>query len=168
MNVFISGSREITKLDNNVLNALFIELNSDVNILVGDAEGVDAEIQKFCKDHYYKNVTVYAINGRARNNLGNFDVKNITVDRKTYFKTSFTEKDKAMTDIADYGIVIWDGKSKGSFNNILRLIRQNKPCHVYLANYKKWVLMDSENIDEIGRLKNMKVLDNTVVQLSFL
>tara|TARA_R110002049_G_scaffold164208_1_gene330263 strand:- start:210 stop:755 length:546 start_codon:yes stop_codon:yes gene_type:complete len=42
------------------------------------------------------------------------------------------EKDAAMTLDSDYSFVVWDGKSKGSYNNILRAIENNKKVKIYL------------------------------------
>ena len=168
MNVFISGSREISGFDENISNALFDELNSDAEILVGDADGVDTEIQKFCAAQQYKNVTVFATNGKVRNNVGNFAVRNVPVDKNAYYKTFFTQKDVAMTDIADYGVAIWDGKSKGTLNNIERLVKQNKPCHVYLMGCKKWVTIENEYaLKNINSLNIFPYAQNDVRQLSF-
>ena len=167
MKVFIGGSRSIKELDKNVIRTLFDELNSNAKILVGDADGVDTEIQKFCKQHNYNNVLIYASNGKTRNNVGNFSVQNIFVDKNTYSKEYFIKKDIAMTNDADYGIVIWDGKSKGSLNQLYRMIRQNKPCRVYLATEKHWTTIESENaIKGITSLRT--TLNSNVRQLSFI
>ena len=165
MNVFISGSRDIKTFDERVLDVLYDELNASANILVGDADGVDAELQKFCRKHDYKNVTVYAANGKARNNSG-FPVKNILTDKNMFYKNFFIQKDIAMTDSADFGIVIWDGKSKGSLNNINRLVQQNKPCHVYLADQSRWVWVHSER--DFATLKNPEVAYSGTTQMSFI
>ena len=168
MNVFVSGSRAVNKFDENVLNALFDELNSGVRILVGDADGVDTELQKFCAAQQYKNVTVFATNGKVRNNVGNFTVQNVPMDKNAYYKTFFVQKDIAMTDTADYGVVIWDGKSKGTFNNIERLVKQNKPCHVYLANDKRWVTVENEySLKNLNSSGVFIPVQNGARQLSF-
>ena len=38
-----------------------------------------------------------------------------------------------MTNDSEYSLVIWDGKSKGSYSNILRSLEQNKPVKVYMS-----------------------------------
>lgn len=38
-----------------------------------------------------------------------------------------------MADEADYGFMLWDGKSKGTLVNVLRLLRQQKPIVVYVS-----------------------------------
>ena len=45
-----------------------------------------------------------------------------------------TYKDEAMSNDSDFSFVIWDGKSKGSFANILRAIDSNKFAKVYYIN----------------------------------
>jgi len=166
MKVFIGGSRNIKELDENVFCALFDELNSNAQILVGDADGVDTEIQKFCKKHNYNNVIIFASNGKARNNVGNFTVQNIAVEKGIYSKAFFEQKDIAMVNQADYGLVIWDGKSKGSLNQLHRMVRQNKPCRVYLVEHKHWVTIESENVIK-GLMSLRKTLNSNAHQLSF-
>jgi len=166
MKVFIGGSRNIKELDEEINQVLFGELNSNAEILVGDADGVDTLIQQFCKNNNYDKVSVYASNGKARNNVGKFNVKNIVVDKDTYSKQFFVKKDIAMTDDADYGIVIWDGKSKGSLDQLYRMVKQNKPCRVYIFNDKRWVVIESEHaIKGITSLKS--TLESDSIQLSF-
>ena len=36
-----------------------------------------------------------------------------------------------MTRRADFGLMIWDGESPGTFLNVLRLAMGNKPCVIY-------------------------------------
>ena len=41
-----------------------------------------------------------------------------------------------MVDDADYGLMLWDGESKGTLNSVINMIRQNKSVVVYLAPKK--------------------------------
>ena len=167
MKVFIGGSRSITKLDEDVIRALYNELNSDATILVGDADGVDTAVQRFCKNNNYNNIVVFASNGKARNNVGNFKIQNVAVDKSIHSKAFFSQKDIAMVDQANHGVVVWDGKSKGSLSQLHRMVRQNKPCRVYLVDDKRWVEIESENsIKGITSLRN--TLSATTQQLSFI
>lgn len=77
--VFVAGARNITELDFSVQNKLSAMINNGYDIIVGDCFGIDALVQKFCNDFGYRNVTVYASNGHARNNIGNWKVKDIYV-----------------------------------------------------------------------------------------
>jgi hypothetical protein len=47
-------------------------------------------------------------------------------------------KDQAMADTAEYGLMLWDGKSKGTINNVLNLCRAHKPVVVYVAPAKSF------------------------------
>ena len=38
-----------------------------------------------------------------------------------------------MAEVADYGLMLWDGESRGTLTNIVDLVRQSKPVVVYLA-----------------------------------
>ena len=38
-----------------------------------------------------------------------------------------------MAEAAQYGLMLWDGKSKGTINNVVSLSRQNKLVVVYVA-----------------------------------
>lgn len=43
-----------------------------------------------------------------------------------------------MADAAEYGLMLWDGKSKGTINNVLNLCRAHKPAVVYVATAKSF------------------------------
>ena len=38
-----------------------------------------------------------------------------------------------MAEAAEYGLMLWDGKSKGTVNNVVNLYRDHKPVVVYVA-----------------------------------
>ena len=38
-----------------------------------------------------------------------------------------------MAETAEYGLMLWDGKSKGTVNNVVNLSRDHKPVVVYIA-----------------------------------
>ena len=38
-----------------------------------------------------------------------------------------------MAETAEYGLMLWDGKSKGTVNNVVNLSRDHKPVVVYVA-----------------------------------
>ena len=38
-----------------------------------------------------------------------------------------------MAEAAEYGLMLWDGKSKGTVNNVVNLSRDHKPVVVYVA-----------------------------------
>ena len=137
--VFISGSRSIKTLPSDVVETLESIVKKNYCILVGDAYGVDTIVQKILYNHFnYKNVTVYTIFDYPRNLIStDFNIKRIIVpDNVTNRFRRQQYKDIAMSQDCDYGLVIWDNKSKGSFANIKRLAELNKLTKVYILKNK--------------------------------
>jgi len=131
--VFISGSISIKKLPNCVKESISKIVAQNMQILVGDADGIDTIVQNYCKSLGHSKVTVYSIYSMARYKAEGFDFKYIvpsTSSKKERERQS--EKDAAMTDDSDFSLIIWDGKSKGSYKNILRALDQEKKAKVYL------------------------------------
>lgn len=149
--VFISGSIAIKTLPDCVLQSLDKMMQNNLEILVGDASGIDEQIQKYFSKHKYKNVTVYSIYNQPRNlNSSNFKVKVIDIEiESNREREKQKEKDKAMTNDSEYSLVIWDGKSKGSYSNILRSLEQKKAVKVYLDEINHFIEKDKITVPEI-------------------
>lgn len=112
MRVVISGSRSIKSLtleSQQCINRI-MELNAE--IMVGDAPGVDAQVQNYLKSKGYNKVTVYYAYSKPRNNAGFKTVK---------VAGSYSDRDRLMCSRADYGLAIWDGVSPGTAANIKRV-----------------------------------------------
>lgn len=131
MKIFIAGARNIKSLDDNVKARLMSIYNNKHSVYVGDCYGVDTAVQNFFIKLNYDNVTVFASNGKARNNVGNWNVENVRVDSSVKGFDFYKQKDMAMAISADYGFMIWDGSSRGTLNNIINLVSQNKKVLVY-------------------------------------
>ena len=143
MKIFIAGARSITDIDNFAINKLRFICDTGFDVLVGDCYGIDTVVQSYFADHAYPSVTVYASNGRARNNVGRWPVKNIPVAPATRGFEFFRQKDIAMANDADMGFMIWDGKSRGTLCNILTLAEQGKTVLVYLKKDMLHVMIRS-------------------------
>ncbi len=144
--VFISGSISIKELTNIVTESVDKIISNNFMVLVGDANGIDTEIQKYCTMNNYFNLKVYSIYYESRNNLSSeflTQTVNINDDSIKSERERQKFKDIKMTEDCDYGLVIWDEESKGSFENILRLIKLNKPFKVY-SSKKNGFLNDLE------------------------
>lgn len=87
---------------------------------------------------------------KPRNNIGGWCVKNIQTDSTVHGFDFYKQKDIAMADDADYGFMIWDGESRGTLNNIINLISQNKKVLIYLTTNKR--LFYIKNNDNLKRL----------------
>ena len=147
--VFISGSRHIKKLDKLVINSLNKIISQNIQVLVGDADGVDRLVQEYLSKQNYFNVIVYTIFENPRNIVSKkFKVKSINVENISGRKAQ-EKKDEAMTRDSDYSFVIWNGKSKGSLNNILRALEYNKKLKVYYTKEKRFLKKEELTVDNI-------------------
>ncbi len=68
--IFISGSMGIKRIDAKVKERIDNIINSNFQILLGDASGVDTSIQELIKSKEYEKVTVYCSGDHVRNNIG--------------------------------------------------------------------------------------------------
>ena len=149
--VFISGSIEIKRLDDLVIESLNKIIENNLIVLVGDANGVDRLIQEFFAKNSYFNVIVYTIFQTPRNLISPyFRIKNIKTNLKG--RKAQEKKDEAMTVDSDYSFVIWNGKSKGSFNNILRALEMNKKIKVFYEKEKRFLTKNEISITNIKTL----------------
>ena len=102
-------------------------------ILVGDANGADKAVQRYFADKAYPNVLVHCMKAHCRNNVGNWPTREVTAPRSAKGFDYYSLKDRAMAETAEYGLMLWDGKSKGTVNNVVNLSRDHKPVVVYVA-----------------------------------
>ncbi len=83
---------------------------------------------------------MFCITGNCRNNLGHWPTREIAVASGARRDFAFyATKDCAMGSDADYGFMLWDGKSRGTLTNIDDLVAQSKPVVVYVAPEKTFV-----------------------------
>lgn len=148
--VFLSGSRKISRLNDMIRRRIERMLNQGFHIVVGDANGADKAIQNYLAEAKYGKVKVFCAGRICRNNIGEWDVKNINVNPKLKGRNFYTQKDKAMAFEADYGFVLWDGKSAGSVNNIVELLIRQKLAVVYFAPKKEFHTM--KRLDDVYTL----------------
>lgn len=130
--VFLSGSRKIWKLNEQVLDRLQNILDQSLDVLVGDANGVDKAFQKYLSVQGYDRVTVFYAGEEPRNNLGDWATRRVENVKKLRGRALHTQKDRLMADIADFGFVVWDGRSVGSLANIAEMIKRGKRSLVFL------------------------------------
>ncbi|ODA41611.1 hypothetical protein [Desulfosporosinus sp. BG] len=133
MKVFIAGPRAISKLNKRVEERLNNIYSRQMNVIVGDAAGVDKAVQDYFFRMKYQNVSVYATQGKARNNIGSWKVVNVEVEKILKGFEFYAAKDIRMAEEADYGFMIWNGKSKGTLNNVINLINRKKKTLIYFV-----------------------------------
>jgi hypothetical protein len=137
--VFVAGSRQISCLPAEVKKRIDTMVEKRFRILVGDANGADKAVQTYLAGKAYPNVVVYCMEAHCRNNVGAWPTHQTSAPLGAKGFDYYTVKDRAMADAAEYGLMLWDGKSKGTFNNILSLARQNKLVVVYIALTKSFL-----------------------------
>ena len=131
MNVFVSGSMSKKELPPIATQKLDNIISKNITVLVGGANGVDSLIQRYLMNKNYANVCVYFVGAKPRNNIGNWQSKNIKSGNEQG-RAFFTLKDAAMANEADYGLMVWDGKSKGTKNNVELMKQKNKKFYLIL------------------------------------
>lgn len=149
--VFISGSISIKKLPIEVINSIKKIIENKIQILVGDADGIDTLIQDFCLNENYTNLIVYSISAIPRYKASNeFKFKHIFPDEKIKKERARQqEKDTAMTLDSEFSFVVWDGKSKGSYANLIRALENNKKIKIYDNTAKYFFEQSKINKTEI-------------------
>jgi probable addiction module antidote protein len=124
--VFIGGSRHVSRLPAQVKQRLENVISSGHHVLVGDANGADKAVQKYLVDASYGSVTVFCSGKTARNNLGQWPTHKVALSENIKGFQFYAAKDREMAREADFGLMIWDGKSTGTILNVLRLVRGGK------------------------------------------
>jgi len=124
--VFVGGSRRVSKLPRKVRERLDTVRQNCDRVIVGDANGVDKAVQKYLLETLYENVLIFCSGEKPRNNIGNWPVRHVEVPDDTTGFQFYATKDREMAREADFGLMIWDGKSAGTILNVLRLIAAGK------------------------------------------
>jgi hypothetical protein len=130
--VFIGGSRAVSRLNPIIRGRLDDLISRGCMILVGDANGADKAVQQYLAGRGYQNVIVFCMES-CRNNVGGWPTRKVEpqTDRRDF--AYYATKDIVMSQEAKCGVMLWDGKSRGTLHNILNLIRSGKKTLVYFA-----------------------------------
>lgn len=154
--LFVSGSSKTQdkesgyyrrKLPRGVRKELNKSMKNQDKIIVGDAPGVDRQVQDYLNKKKYNNVEVYGPGKKVRY-TANSKWKTNPIDAPEFEVGSsewLAKKDIAMTNAATKGLaIILDEGAKATRNNVKRLVEQNKDAQVYeLSKYgiigDKWV-----------------------------
>lgn len=149
--VFIAGSRRLSKLSRDVSHRLDNIIEKGLTVLVGDANGVDKAVQTYFNNKRYPNVQVFCMEGNCRNNVGNWPTRTVSAanpSRRDF--AYYSTKDRVMTDEADYGLMLWDGESRGTLTSIVDLVGKGKPVAVYFSPKKTfYTLRISSELDAL-------------------
>jgi hypothetical protein len=148
--VFVSGSRRLGRLTQTVERRIQNMVDQGFKILVGDANGADKAMQKYLARTGYQNVTVFCSGDTCRNNVGHWQQREIRVDSNLKGRDFYAQKDRAMASEADFGFVLWDGRSSGSVANMMELLNRRKPVVVHFSPEMRFLNLKS--IDDLREL----------------
>lgn len=128
--------------------------------MVGDANGADKAVQQYLSQKGYKRVIIFCTEGTCRNNLGNWPTRTIRAENPARRDFEFYRaKDRAMTAEADYGLMLWDGRSRGTLMNAVGLIRRSRPLVLYVAPTKSFLTLRqaSDLLDVVSRFNSQSL-----------
>lgn len=141
--LFVSGSSKTQdkespyyrrKLPKYARNELKKSMKSGDKIIVGEAPGIDRQVQDFLNKKKYQNVEVYTSYKDPRYKA-NEQWKTKSIDASEYKEGSkefLAKKDKAMTDDSTKGLaIVLDEGSRATKENVKRLIGQHKDVSIY-------------------------------------
>jgi len=147
--VFIGGSRSVSRLTREVKQRLDNIIAKGLTVLIGDANGADKAVQRHLADQQHARVVVFCMAGECRNNVGNWPTRSVVAPAGARGFAYYSTKDRAMGTEADYGLMLWDGSSRGTLTNVVDLVRQGKPVVVYVAPAKSFTtLRDPRELSE--------------------
>lgn len=116
-------------------------------IIVGDAPGIDRQVQDYLNKKHYKNVEVYGP-GKQLRYLANKNWKAKPIDAPEFepgSKEWLAKKDKVMQKVCSRGlaVVLENGGASATRKNVQKLIEDKKDVKVYELysnkKYDKWV-----------------------------
>lgn len=143
--IFISGSRHVKKIPQDVLDKIDNIINNSDEIIVGDATGVDKLVQRYLLNCEYRKVIVFCSGEKCRNNLGGWKEYYVNVPQNIKGFQFYALKDKEMASKSTHGLMIWDGKSFGTILNVLRMTILNKVSVLFNATDCNTFIFKNEN-----------------------
>ncbi|MCB1152373.1 MAG: hypothetical protein H6684_15485 [Deltaproteobacteria bacterium] len=127
--LFVGGSRKVSRLHPLVRDLLDAAIDAGETVVVGDANGADKAVQAFFADKHYANVIVFHSGDRWRNRLAPWETRAVASGERGF--RFYTAKDRAMAHEATRGLMIWDGESKGTLLNAVRLLGAGKAATIF-------------------------------------
>ena len=111
---------------------------------------------------------VYYVGESFRNNLGNWTTQNIKCDVKKRDFHFFACKDLAMSKEANYGFMLWDGISKGTINNAVNLLREDKKVLIFQMKNRNFVsLKEFKDLRNLLRASPFDIKEKLITDLKF-
>jgi surfactin synthase thioesterase subunit len=127
--IFISGSKSISKLTDEMFAVLDKVMQDGDTILVGDCYGADFAVQKYLLQKGYTDVIVYCSGEQPRKHVVG-TVHSCAKEAAGLKGKAFQYvKDAAMCDDCDEAYGFWDCQSLGTLENAKRVQVQGKWFH---------------------------------------
>ncbi|SPJ16677.1 Putative transcriptional regulator (fragment) [Syntrophobacter sp. SbD2] len=136
--VFIGGSRGVSRLSEPIRMRLDRIIEKGLPVIIGDANGADKAVQQYLNSKNYLNVVVFCSGHACRNNLGSWKQRKVSSSARNKTFDFYAAKDRAMADEATVGFMVWNGKSKGTLLNVLRLLKRQKKAVLYNVTEKRF------------------------------
>ena len=150
--VFIAGSRRLSCVNADVKRRIDTMIEKGFTVLVGDANGADKAVQLYLAQKGYRNVIVHCMARNCRNNVEGWQMREAEAPKGARGFTYYATKDQVMVDDADYGLMLWDGESKGTLNSVINMVRQNKAVVVYFAPQNAFQnIRSSQDVEDLLR-----------------
>ena len=144
--LFVSGSSKTQdkesgyyrkKLPKEITRELNKSIRSNDKIVVGDAPGIDRQVQDYLSKKKYSNVEVYGPGKQVRYSA-NKKWKTHAIDdpeHEPFSSEWLAKKDEFMTNVSTKGLaVILDEGAKATRRNVERLQSQNKDVKVFMLD----------------------------------
>ena len=135
--VFIAGSISIKTLPDQIINSIDKMMEHNMFILIGDAKGIDEETAKYLYKRNYKNVKIYSVEEIGRSEISKkFPLQQVRIP---------AEKNEKMSEDCEFALMVWDGKSKGTYQNIKNLFKAKKDKKTKIFYQNDFLKDTSEN-----------------------
>jgi adenine-specific DNA-methyltransferase len=105
-------------------------------LVIGDAKGADLAVQAYLSSWGYGLVEVFTADETPRHNVGGWPLRRIQPSHRRRDFDYYASKDREMAREATVGFLIWDGESRRTLMNILRLVALEKTAVVYVEPEK--------------------------------
>jgi hypothetical protein len=136
MKIVLGGSRKIEAVPEVFKIQLSVWFGESCDFLIGDSTGVDYAFQTILNNARFERVKIFTSADAVRTNLGDWPVVRIDSGLKGNSKSKHAFKDRHMCQLADIGLMVWDGASAGTISNVIDLVNQGKKTLVWSAPEK--------------------------------
>jgi len=143
--LFFGGSRKLGRLNQDILERADNIIARGYLVLLVDANGADRAMQQYLAEKSYPHVLVFCAGTICRNNVGRWETRIVTPERTHKDFEYYAARDKKMSQEADYGFMVWDGASKGTLNNVVNMVEENKCVLVYFSPGRRFFTLKSRN-----------------------